>query len=115
LAHAQALRAPNGLPGELTTISVDSLPTAERAVIPAGASVYRHYNGHTVVLTPADPILLPQFRAGGAYRVRPDDILALNPLIQAWLAVPVAQAALITAPLVEFRQTHSFAAIWQTP
>jgi hypothetical protein len=119
LTYAHALRAPGPWAGagggDLTPIIQESVPEAARALVPPGASVLRHLNGHLVVILDQDPLLLPQFLAGGAYRPRVDDLLALNPDTRAWIAVPRASASYLLAPWVEFRQAHAFAANWSTP
>jgi hypothetical protein len=84
-------------------------------VVPAGGQLMIHPNGHFVVMSPVDPLELPQFKAGHAYRVHPDDVMALDPASQHWYAIPVAQATQIQAPLIEFRRLSAGAGLWRTP
>jgi hypothetical protein len=83
------------------------------ANVPAGGLVMIHPNGHLVVLTPMDPLELPLFKNGGAYRRDPSDVLFFSFYENRWYGFPKAQEPLIQAPLVEFRQMS--ASVWQTP
>jgi hypothetical protein len=113
LDYARALRTSEA--SGLLPVARSGLPASTQAILPADAAVLRHPNGHVIAVVDQDPLTLPQFVIGRAYRANPDDVLVLNPEIKSWHAVPRVLAAGILAPLVEFRQAFAWPAIWVTP
>jgi hypothetical protein len=111
-AYASSLRTAAS-PSDLRPASSGVSP-AVRSLVPEGGTLWVQTNGHFVILTPGDPLELPIFKAYGAYRIHPDDILTISPLENRWYGFPRAQAALIRSPLVEFRQLES-GGLWKSP
>jgi hypothetical protein len=85
------------------------------SVVPAGSQVMMARNGHLVVLSPVATTEIPLLKNLGASLARPDDVIVLNPPSR-WVSLPRAQAATVTAPLIEFRDlTAPGAGNWVTP
>ena len=118
MAYLRGLQAQAGSADGLTIASPNAfppLPAEVTALVPVGGQLMVHPNGHFVVMTPADPLSLPQFQAGHAIRQRPDDVMVLIPGERRWLAVPKDQDPAIQAPMVEFRMSSGAPGLWRTP
>lgn len=110
--YASEIRA-QGDTSDLRPISPAQVSPVVQAMVPSGGTVMIHANGHLVVLTPVDPIDLPIFKAYGAYRLHPDDVMVISPLEHRWYGFPKALESTIQTPLIEFRQIQN--GLWVTP
>jgi hypothetical protein len=112
LAHfAEQSRTPQASTSDLLPVDPRLVSPLVLANIPAGGQVMLHRNGHLVVLTPVDPLMLPLFK--NAYRLNPTDVLFFSFLENRWYGFPLAQEPWIRAPLVEFRLMPT--GFWVTP
>jgi hypothetical protein len=99
--------------GDLGPIDQSTVNPLILAMIPQGGSVRVGSNQHLVILSPVDPLQLQIFKNFGAYRLKPDDILAINPFTNQWYLYASTLEPYLTAPLVEFRE--ALTGTWKTP
>ena len=98
---------------DLRPINLNLVNPAVIAMIPRGGTLMIHTNGHLVILSPVDPLELPVFKNAGAYRLNPDDVLAVNVVQNRWYGFTPAQEPYIMAPMIEFREYQT--GVWMTP
>jgi hypothetical protein len=114
-SYANGLRSDSGTnTSDLQPINTSLVNSGILALVPADGSIMIETNGHLVILCPEDPLSLPVFQNYGAYRFKPDDILTVNVLANAWHVSPSSSESLIVAPWVEFRQMKT-GGTWVTP
>ncbi|MGK5082778.1 S8 family serine peptidase [Bdellovibrionota bacterium FG-1] len=118
LRYSRSLQIPTDNTDGLTPAGPKAWPPLPEWVtdlVPDRGRLMIHPNGHFVVLCPMDPLTLPAFQAGHAFRQNPDDILLLNPEAEKWAAIPRSQTEGIQSPWIEFRKSSSGSALWVTP